>query len=146
MTTNAKAQGLKEGYGYFPYFIWRQGPTAYLQIPIHFIEIGEEVSPIKHPGAHIKGIPTDVMQLNQKDKIKQLHDALIGLSKDMKLKIEKDYGSKQIQLCLVVSEYEAYFLKNNSITFSTDIPWGGALLDMNNKIMCLEKAHFRTRH
>ena len=146
MTTQAKAQGLKEGYGYFPYFIWRQGPTAYLQIPIYFIGIGEEVSPIKQTGAHIKGIPSDVMQLNQKDKVKQLHDALISLSKNLKLKIEKDYGSKHKQLCLVESEHEAYFIDNDTVTFSTDIPWGGVLLDMNNKIMCLEKAHFRTGH
>lgn len=108
---------LPKGYGQFPYIIIRLYAGCYQQVPIRIIQNESEKD---HSGIYI--------QCSAKETADTIYSKLM---KALKL-IFKD-NSKPC--CLVTGPESAYYIDNNGVTESNDIPAGGSLFTSKGNVL-----------
>ncbi len=128
----------KNGYGNFPYLLFKSSPATFTQIPIHF-NIPDDCKTC--PGTQINGISEEQFESYKYDTNSELHQILIERTKLIKAKIEND-TQKPCRICLVESPSEAYYFEGYEINPSDDIPSGGTVLCLEGKILCMNTKHY----
>lgn len=127
-----------QGYGKFPYIIYKSGHAIYMQIPIHFNKNNDFDN---YPGIHINGIDAYSLEEYYKNFKGELHDVLIERSIWVKNQIEEQ-TKKAVKICLVEATDEAHFFDGDEIKFSSEIPSGGTLISEDGKILGMNVNHF----
>lgn len=128
----------KNGYGNFPYLLFKSSPATFTQIPIHF-NIPDDCKTC--PGTQVNGISEEQFESYKYDTNSELHQMLIERTKQIKAKIESD-TQKPCRICLVESPTKGYYFEGDEIKPSDDIPSGGSLLCMEGRIIGLNTKHY----
>lgn len=120
--------GFSEGYGLFPYVIWRVSNNIYMQIPI---------------GLRKKNGDLDQDTPNKK-RLKMCNENESSF-RDIALKIKESLEEKKgetCKVCLVLGPEKAFYFTEEKETLSSAIPSGGVLMDQKGNSICINKEHF----
>lgn len=120
-------------YGIFPYFIIkREKSPCFTQIPIH----------INPKGNNLPGWTVDEVEPYRIESDSLLEKLLVNEAKVFYAALTAKEG-KSLEMALVVNTNKAfYFHVNNQILYSTDIPKGGILLDVDGQIIAKNTRHY----
>jgi hypothetical protein len=128
----------KIGYGKFPYLLYKSSPASFSQIPIH-LNVPNDYD--TYPGIHIDNIPEEQLEAYKNQNDSELHQILLERTQWVKEKIEQT-TQKHCRICLVEGPEKAYYFEGDEIHFKTDIPSGGTLLCLEDRIIALNTKHY----
>ena len=125
---NKEGIGFYDGYGLFPYVIWRVSNNIYMQIPI---DLHKKDKRLEHKS-----------QNRQSIKICEENESSF---REIALKIKESLEEKKgkaCKVCLVLGPEKAYYFTEEKETLSSAIPSGGVLMDQKGNSICINKEHF----
>lgn len=130
-----------KGYGKFPYLIVIAGNVSpvFFQVPIHFIEKGEET---KYEGIFIDNFPYDYGNITDNDAADLLFDRLLFEAEEYQKRNTRLYKGES-QICLVLNPESAYYFTKNGKSFTSSIPRGDCFRTLSGKVVkTVEGNHF----
>lgn len=129
------------GYGQFPYILIKVAPAIYMQIPIHFVEVGKKTEWKKYIGTHVEGVDKEILKQSRESQIFLLYDKIMEVTHYV---IRKTivYSKKEVKACLVLGKKQAIFYEDGNYTRKNIIPGGGTLLDQMNNIIAMNVKHY----
>jgi len=131
-----------KGYGIFPYVLLTFGYEFQVQVPIHFLEEGQEIDLSIHPGTQLKDVPNEILEQHRETQIFLLHDRMIEASYWIVEKLLSEGKSAIPDVCLVEARDRAYYYLKEKFEFFPHIPSGGNLVDQGYKLLAIDSEHF----
>lgn len=132
----------KKGYGEFPYIIIKIGHALFMQIPIHFLKLGEEVDLQKYPGTQVRDVPPEVLKESRESQIFLLQDEILATTQFVLNRVKETNPEKKLEACLVLGKRQALYHNNGKFKPNTYIPTGGTLVDQENKMIGMNVEHY----
>ena len=129
------------GYGYFPYIIVKTDFKAFIQIPI---QVNCNTNDrLNYPGIHlkVKDLSNDTHLLYEQPKV---HEELIAITQSVKTHFEQQRNAP-CPICLVKNPEMGYYLEDQQVIVSTQIPSGGTLLSVDQVIIAVNVKHYIER-
>ena len=139
------ASKIPAGYGLFPYIILQVYRNTFVQMPVAFDLAGNEPDKSEAYTIHIENAPADALTNPvYRQKVKEiLYEATqkVAVSNVSNRNIAEGEKYKDTA-CMVLSPGNAIYYQKGEFLEMESIPKGGALMNIQNKIMAINSLHY----